>query len=46
MQEEDLLGYLLGALDGAEHEKIRQKLQTDPQLQSVLSELEDRLSPL
>lgn len=44
--QENLLGYLLGALDGPDHEKIRLQLENDPQLRAELSELESKLIPL
>ena len=42
----DLLGYLTGALDGPEQDRTKQALQHDPQLQSQLDELEERLATL
>ena len=44
--QENLLGYLLGALDGPEHEQVRQQLENDPGLREQLSLLENRLAPL
>ena len=44
--EENLLGYLLGALDSAEHETIKEKISRDPELQAQLAALEARLAPL
>lgn len=46
MQEENLLGYLLGALDGDEHEKVRRELENNPALREKLDMLELRLAPL
>lgn len=42
----DLLGYLLGALDGAAQEKTRQRIASSPRLQAHLAQLEDDLQPL
>ena len=44
--QENLLGYLLGALDGDEREDIQKRLEYDPQLREQLAELEHRLEPL
>ncbi len=44
--DENLLGYLLGALDGPEHEEIRKQLDAEPQLRARLAEWEARLAPL
>ena len=43
---ENLLGYLLGALDEPEQERIEEKLQKDPQLRSELERLDVMLAPL
>ena len=43
---EDLIGYVLGALDGPEHESVKRKLQSDEKLQHELERLEERLEPL
>jgi hypothetical protein len=43
---ENLLGYLLGALDGPEHEAVGRELQRDRQLQRDLRRLETHLLPL
>ena len=43
---ENLLGYLLGALDADEHTAIHQQLDNDPELRRKLSDLESRLAPL
>ena len=40
--QENLLGYLLGALDGPEHEKVRLQLENDSQLRAELAELETK----
>jgi prepilin-type processing-associated H-X9-DG protein len=42
----DLVGYLLGALDGPEQDEIRHQLLQDDELRGALSDLEERLSPL
>lgn len=42
----DLLGYLLGALDGCEHDTIRQQLTVDAELRRELAELQQRLAVL
>ncbi len=42
----DLLGYLLGALDGPEHDGVRSCLATDAKLCKQLEELESDLAPL
>jgi len=44
--QENLLGYLLGALDGEEQADIKQRLDYDPQLREQLAELEAQLIPL
>ncbi len=44
--QENLLGYLLGALDGPEHETMQRQLDNDPLLRRQLSELELKLAPL
>ena len=44
--QENLLGYLLGALDGEEREDIQKRLEYDPQLREQLAELETQLIPL
>ncbi len=44
--DEHLLGYLLGALDGPEHESIRRQLERNSDLRRELAELEMRLAPL
>ena len=43
---DDLLGYLLGASDGAERDAIRNKLEHDEELQTQLQALERQLAPL
>jgi len=43
---ENLLGYVLGALDESEHENVRLHLDTDPRLQHDLRRLEARLTLL
>ena len=37
---EHLLGYLLGALDGAEHDEVKRELERNPQLRRELQQLE------
>ena len=44
--EENLLGYLLGALDGAEHDEIEEKVSRDSGLRDELAALEEKLAPL
>ena len=43
---EDLLGYLLGALEPDEMQRISEALQVDPQLREELQKLSDALRPL
>ena len=43
---EQLLGYLLGALDDSEHRQIEERLQRDPQAQRELELLSGGLKPL
>ncbi|MFV1964490.1 MAG: hypothetical protein ACC628_03645 [Pirellulaceae bacterium] len=43
---EQLLGYLLGALDGAERERVEQRLAVDREWQSELESLHSYLEPL
>ena len=42
--EENLLGYLLGALDGAEHDEIEEKVSRDSGLRDELAALEEKLA--
>lgn len=42
----DLLGYLLGALDGPTQELTKERIAADPQLQQKLNRLESQLEPL
>lgn len=44
--QEDLLGYMLGALDGHEHEQIQQRIDQDPTLEEKLLAIKAALSPL
>ena len=46
MREEDLLGYLLDAVDAAERQRIQRALQKDPQLRQRLEVLRQRLDRL
>ena len=43
---EDLLGYLLGALEPTEHELVEARLSEDPALQEDLQRLRQRVAPL
>ena len=43
---EDLLGYLLNALDDAERQRVFEALQKDPQLRQELEDLRRQLRPL
>lgn len=43
---EDLLGYLLNALDDAERQRVFESLQNDPQLRQELERLRGQLRPL
>ncbi len=40
---DDLLGFVLGALDASEHEKIRRRLEQDAQLREQLRRVQERL---
>ena len=44
--QENLVGYLLGALEADEHEIVKRQLKNDPELQQELGALEARLAPL
>ena len=44
--QEDLLGYVLGALDADQHHEIQQKIDQDPQLDERLLEIKSQLVPL
>lgn len=44
--QENLIGYLLGALDGDEQADIQQRLEYDPELREQLREIEAKLIPL
>lgn len=46
LMREQLLGYLLGALDDDEHDEIEQKLQQDQHLRQQLDWLDAQLDPL
>jgi len=43
---EQLLGYVLGALDEDEHAQVEEALRRDPQLQREVELLHDSLDPL
>jgi hypothetical protein len=43
---EQLLGYLLGALDESEQESLEDQLERDPHLRRELAEMRDKLRPL
>ena len=43
---EDLLGYLLGVLDGPEQTRVARRLEKEPKLQEDLQRLEAQLLPL
>ncbi len=45
-QQRQLLGYLLGALDDAEQERIGERLANDPGLGAELARVEESLEPL
>ena len=44
--QEDLLGFVLGALDAAEHQQIQQLITDNPELESRLLEIKSALLPL
>lgn len=44
--QQDILGYLLGALDGPEQETMRERIAWDPDLRARLGEWERKLEPL
>ena len=44
--QENLIGYLLGALDGPEHDAVQRELDADPRLKQELLDLEAKLAPL
>ena len=43
---EDLLGYLLGALDGVERERVERQIESNPALEREISSLQAQLDPL
>jgi len=43
---EDLLGYLLGALEGDERERVEREIERNPSLEREISALQARLDPL
>lgn len=44
--QEELLGYVLGALDATEERNIRQKIESDPSLQEEVNKLQASILPL
>ena len=44
--QEELLGYVLGALDATEERNIQQKIESDPSLQEEVQKLQASISPL
>lgn len=44
--QEELLGYVLGALDATEERNIRQKIESDPSLQEEVQKLQASILPL
>ncbi len=46
MQQENLVGYLLGALEADEHDSVGHQIKKTPKLQQELDALEARLAPL
>ena len=44
--QEELLGYVLGALDATEERNIRQKIESDPSLQEEVHKLQASILPL
>ena len=44
--QEDLLGYVLGALDATEERSVQQKIEQDPALQEEVRKLKASLVPL
>lgn len=44
--QEDLLGYVLGALDAQQHEEIQQRIDSDPQLDEQLLAVKSKIAPL
>lgn len=44
--QEDLLGYVLGALDAQEHEQVQRSIDNDPDLEDQLLEIKNSLLPL
>lgn len=44
--QEDLLGYVLGALDAEQHEALEKKIEADPQLDEQLLDVKAQLAPL
>jgi anti-sigma-K factor RskA len=46
LMHEDLLGYLLGALEPHEMDRVRRALEDDPQLQAELERWREMMRPL
>ncbi len=44
--QDDLIGFVVGALDVVEHQEIRQKIERDPRLQEQIQRIERCLHPL
>ena len=44
--QENLVGYLLGALDADEHESVKRQIESNPEWRRELNALEARLAPL
>lgn len=44
--QEELLGYVLGALDATEERNIQQKIEQDSELQNLVEQIRERLLPL
>ena len=44
--QEDLLGYVLGALDADQQKELEQKIEQDPQLDEKLLDVKSQIAPL
>ena len=44
--QEELLGYVLGALDATEERDIQQRIEQDPSLQDLVEQIREDLLPL